>query len=134
MWIGLANGTFEDNCDELNDGENQAKTCLEDGPNYGLAILVLIQVQMILYVVFYCCYRKKDDIEVDETIKEEGENQDKKEIEDDAVMGIPANDEPIQFHNQPIDVNYGHIKVKKVEEEEDKVEEEKSHEYHKKYS
>jgi hypothetical protein len=51
-WMGIANATFEDDCDDFNDGSDPAKVCAESGPKFGLFILIWIILLYGLWFLF----------------------------------------------------------------------------------
>ena len=74
MWIGLADGTFEGDCDAIYSEEDQASACMEEGPQISLGLCCLVFVMAVGYGVFYMGYGKEEVPE--EAVEEapEGEN------------------------------------------------------------
>lgn len=51
-WIGIADATFEDDCKDLNDGDEPDKTCAQAGPKLGLFILIWMVFLYGLWFLF----------------------------------------------------------------------------------
>lgn len=51
-WMGIANATFEDDCEDFNDGSDPAKVCAESGPKLGLFILIWMVLLYGLWFLF----------------------------------------------------------------------------------
>jgi len=58
-WATLSKVDYEEDCEDLVDGEDPAPVCAEEGSMIALAVLLLLGVATFLHCCLWCCLRRE---------------------------------------------------------------------------